>query len=335
MNEQLVHHYPPELMALLVDAIPKLLKSKKDVLLFFKGAGVSRAMYADLERTVLTARESITKYEIVRQILARLNDGGDGTLAQRREIIKRVTQWDDFSGCYDNDRMQAKGYVAEIQKLVNVKDSFTRMNQERERERQQRTAEREAELSKQQRVRAERVAIKEDLYALFGEPDPVKRGRSLEGVLNRLFKSYGILVREAFRVVGQAGEGVVEQIDGLVEFDGHLYLVEMKWWAQPLGVAEVSAHLVRVFNRNAVRGILISHSGYTDPAVSTCRESLAKSVFVLARLEEIVLLLEREGSLVDLLREKVRAAAVDRNPLFEPFAAPRRQQSTRSVDGEP
>ena len=28
---------------------------------------------------------------------------------------------------------------------------------------------------------------------------------------------------------GSEGEGVLEQIDGVIEFGGHLYLVEMKW----------------------------------------------------------------------------------------------------------
>src|SRR3990167_1285698 len=172
----MVHHYPPELMALLVDAIPRLLKSKKDLLVFFKGAGVPPATYADIEQTVRTARESITKYEIVRQILTRLNDRGDRTLAQRREIIKRVTQWDDFTGCYDNDRMGAKGYVAEIQKLVNVKDSFTRISQERDKERDERVARRQAEAKELQRVKAERDQIKADLSALFLETNASKRG---------------------------------------------------------------------------------------------------------------------------------------------------------------
>lgn len=35
------------------------------------------------------------------------------------------------------------------------------------------------------------------------------------------------------------------------------------------------------------------------------------------KLEEIVVLLEEEGSLLDLFREKVRAAITDKNPLFE------------------
>jgi hypothetical protein len=90
----------------------------------------------------------------------------------------------------------------------------------------------------------------------------------------------------------------------------------MKWWFQPLGVGEVSHHLVRVFNRNAARGILISQSGFTEPAITTCRESLAKSVFVLGHLSEIVFLLERDGCLKDLIRSKVQAAIIDKKPLL-------------------
>ena len=45
-------HYPPELMSLLIDTIPRLFRSKNDVLLFFKGAGVSDALADDLRKTV-------------------------------------------------------------------------------------------------------------------------------------------------------------------------------------------------------------------------------------------------------------------------------------------
>jgi hypothetical protein len=92
------------------------------------------------------------------------------------------------------------------------------------------------------------------LFALFAMTDAQKRGKALESILNRLFANYGIAVREAFTVAGPDGEGVVEQIDGAVELDGHLYLVEMKWWDKPLGRAEVSPHLVRVFSRAAAGG---------------------------------------------------------------------------------
>ncbi len=61
-------------------------------------------------------------------MLCKLNDLGDAGIVPRREVIKRVVQWDDFATAYDDKRLIAQGLVASVQKLVNVKDSFTRMN---------------------------------------------------------------------------------------------------------------------------------------------------------------------------------------------------------------
>ena len=127
--------------------------------------------------------------------------------------------------------------------------------------------------------------------------DAHKRGQLLEGVLNRLFKAEGILVRESLRRIAEPGHRVIEQIDGVIELNGDIYLVEMKWLAVPVGVPDVSQHLVRVFNRSASRGIFVSYSEYTTPAIDTCKESLSKMVVVLCTLKEFVMLLENDMSL--------------------------------------
>jgi hypothetical protein len=60
--------------------------------------------------------------------------------------------------------------------------------------------------------------------------------KALEGVLNRLFEVEHILIREAFEVHDEGADGgTIEQIDGAIELDGRMYLVEMKWWSQPFG----------------------------------------------------------------------------------------------------
>jgi restriction system protein len=51
---------------------------------------------------------------------------------------------------------------------------------------------------------------------------PYRRGKLFESVLNRLFAAESILIREAFTLVGDEGEGVVEQIDGAIELDGDM-----------------------------------------------------------------------------------------------------------------
>jgi len=93
----------------------------------------------------------------------------------------------------------------------------------------------------------------------------------------------------------------------------------MKWWNEPLGVGDVSQHLVRIYGRGQARGIFISASGYTEPARTTCKESLQSIVVVLCKLEEIVLLLEQERDLKTFLKAKINAAIIDKNPLYEPL----------------
>jgi restriction system protein len=312
----IVFHYPPELLNLLVDAVPLLCRSKEDVLLFFRGAGVGDPFTADLAARVRADRSGIKKYEIVRTVLTRLNANGEGTLRERREILKRVTEFENFSSCWPEEALKAKGLVSEIRSVVGVKDSFTRMSLEREKEAAERTSRKRAELRRIEERRERLAAIKRDLAALFAEKDAWRRGRALEGVLNRLCAAHEILVREAFTLRGDAGIGIAEQIDGVVELDGHLYLVEMKWHADPLGTAEVAQHLVRVYGRGQARGLFISASGYTDAAIATCKDALHRTVVALLTLQEVVLLLEREGDLKDFLKYRVTGAIVDKDPMI-------------------
>jgi hypothetical protein len=314
----IIFHYPPELLSLLIDTIPLLFRSKKDTLLFFRGAGVAPTLTQDLSRQVATDRQSISKFDIVRTVLTRLNEKGESTLRERREILKRVTEFEDFSTCWPSDQLKVKGLVAEIRRVVNVKDSFTRMNLEREEERKKHRVEQQEKLEKLRRKQVVLSAIKVDLFLLFREQNPQKRGKALEGVLNRFFDASGILVREAFTLKGSDGEGVIEQIDGVIEIDSHVYLAEMKWQNKPLGPGDVSQHLVRVFNRGHTRGIFISASGYTEAAVSICKEALQRAVVVLCKLEEFVRLLEEEKDLRAFLKAKISAAMVDKNPMHDP-----------------
>jgi hypothetical protein len=175
--------YTPDLFALLVDTIPVLCKSKLDVVLFFRGAGTPASMTAELEKRINADRANISKYEIVRTILTRINEGGDAFLTVRRELLKRVVEFEDFTRCYDSDVMKAKGLVSEVQHLINVKDSFTRINQERAREADARRAEHERRIAAMKDRQQKIEAAKSNLFALFAETNPQRRGKALEGVL--------------------------------------------------------------------------------------------------------------------------------------------------------
>lgn len=314
-------HYPPELMSLLEDCIPRLCKSKKDLLTFFLGAGVSKGVLARHERLLHLDKGSFNKYQVTKQVLIDLNSAGEGSLGARREVLRRVVDFSDFSVCWENDQREARGLVAQIRELVHLKDSVTRITLDRDAERAKRIAAQEAIVAERQKRANEFEKVKQGVFALFRETDAHKRGKLLEKALNAVFRLDGIQLREPFTLNGVIGEGIVEQIDGLIELEGHLYLVEMKWWKEPLGPGDVAQHIVRVHNRGGqVRGIFISHSDFTSAAITSCRDSLPSgAVVVLGRLEEIVQLLEREANLKDWLKAKVTAAIVDKNPLHHPL----------------
>jgi restriction endonuclease Mrr len=311
------YHYPAELLDLLIDTIPRLIRSKAGVLDFFTGAGVPDSMTADLRTRLRTNPDAVNKFAIARTVLNRINQGGDRTLRVRREVLKRVCEYEDFSTCWPEDRLKAQGLVASVRKTVNAKDSFTRMRQEQERERSERLRQRREVVEAEQRRRAERQALRSRLASLSSMENPQQRGLAFEKLLNDLFALDGFLVRESF-TLKHGDQGVVEQIDGLIELDGQSYLVEAKWWGKPLGTRDTAQHLVRVHNRADVRGLFISTSGFTPGAIKQYADALATKVVVLAETPELLFLLEQEGNLADWLRAKSRAATVDRVPLFRP-----------------
>ncbi len=290
------YHYPPELLQVLIDVIPKLCKSKNDLILFFKGAGVSKQILKPYEDLLKTNRNDFNKYHVSREILSQINENGEKSLALRREIIKRVTEFEDFSVCWQNDQAAARGLVAQIRNMVNVKDTFTRMRIEKDDEKRKHLNQQIQKIQSEKEKRRNLIQnVKTELFSLFREENPQKRGIALEKVLNDLFACYGISQREAFTIKGKHGEGIVEQIDGLIELDGQLYLVEMKWWNSPIGTKEVTPHLMRLFSRGGhARGLFISYSGYTEPAISTCRDAIGRGgIIALSTIKEIVTLLAK------------------------------------------
>jgi restriction system protein len=311
------YHYPPELLELLCDAIPALFRSKPGVIDFFVGCGTTNSFVNDWRGKVRQDPNGVRKHEIARSIVCRLNEAGDAALRTRREVIKRISEFDDFSSCWENDRLKAQGLVAQIRHVVNVKDSFTRMNIEREKERKQHQTEYTDSVKAKQKEANERAAIKDSLYKLFAETDPYKRGKRLEGILNNLFSLAGFLVREAFTVKGDEGQGIIEQIDGAVEIDGMLYLVEMKWWDKPIGRKEIAPHLVSVYGRGYVGGIFISYLGFSSAAIEEAKIGLAQKAFVLTELQEIIQVIDREANLTTFFKEKINRAKSDRNPFYK------------------
>jgi len=313
MND--IYHYPPDLFDLVVQTIPLLNKSKKAVLTFFNGAGVEQSLYQDLTIKITNKPDQISKYEICRTILERINQQNDKYLRQRRELLKRITEFESFSTCWEQDQFKAKGLVAEIQKIVNVKDSFTKMKQERDREADLRKKDYLSKINEINKKRENLSNIKNELFALFSESNPQKRGKLLEKVLNNYFKAYEILLKEDFKRNGEFGDGIIEQIDGIIEIDNQIYFVEMKWKKDSVSGEDIFSHLGRIYHRSNAHGIFVSASGYSPAAINAAKEALVKNaLLVMLDLEEFVKVIDSESDFNDYLRNKIKTAIIEKTP---------------------
>jgi restriction endonuclease Mrr len=189
------------------------------------------------------------------------------------------------------------------------------MRQEREHEQNLRKKEYQDKIAEVQKQSVLLDKIKKELYSLFGETNFQKRGKTLETVLNNYFKAYQILVKEDFKRVGESGDGIIEQIDGIVEIDNLIYLVEMKWKKDSVGSDDIFSHLGRIYHRANAHGIFISASGYSASGLTAAKEALVKNaLLIMFDLEELVRVIEDETDFRNYLRDKIKLAIIEKEP---------------------
>ena len=83
---------------------------------------------------------------------------------------------------------------------------------------------------------------------------PQERGYAFENFLQELFTAFQLNPRSPFRILG-------EQIDGSLELDKEIYLIEAKWQNAPVDQKELYAFAGKISGKAIwSRGIFISYS---------------------------------------------------------------------------
>jgi len=91
---------------------------------------------------------------------------------------------------------------------------------------------------------------------------PKERGYALEKIFGELMLLSKIVAHEPFRIVG-------EQIDGGIKYDGHYYLIELKWTKDKVDPKEIASFYFKVEGKFDARGIMISMNGYTSGVIES------------------------------------------------------------------
>ena len=166
----------------------------------------------------------------------------------------------------------------------------------------------EAQISKQSEFNVKRDSLKNKLYHLWDQSNRQQAGLELEKLLNKLFNLYELNARSPFRVTG-------EQIDGSFELDNEIYLVEAKWESEKISEAPLLVFRGKVEGKSSVtRGVFISLSGYTDPALTSITQGKQPNFFLMDGYD-LSVVLEGQIHLDALLRSKLRLLA-ERGEVF-------------------
>lgn len=131
------------------------------------------------------------------------------------------------------------------------------------------------------------------------ETSKQNKGYEFEKYLRDLFDAAGLKPRESYRVKG-------EQIDGSIEFNGNVYLVEAKWTGGPVNRSDLVVFADKVSRKSKfTRGIFVSHSGYVENAVETYAIGKTPEI-ILIDMKEMTWALENGINIEDVLSKKVR-----------------------------
>jgi len=135
--------------------------------------------------------------------------------------------------------------------------------------------------------------------------DPQKRGIELEKIFAGLIRISGIPVEEAFRIIG-------EQIDGALKYDGHYYLVELRWREKKTDQAQIASLYLKVEGKLDGRGIFISMNGYSSEVVESLPKGKEVKVILLDG-QHVMNVLCGHYTILELLEHAISQASLRSN----------------------
>lgn len=143
------------------------------------------------------------------------------------------------------------------------------------------------------------AALNTEFMNMFMSTDAQRRGLDFERFLNNLFRLYDLEPRAAYSLK-------LEQIDGAFSFETDDYILEARWWKDPIGRDHLDIFKAKVGRKgkNAL-GLCISVSGFTSDALAQYSDS---TPFIVMEGTDLLAVLEGRVRLDDLLRRKKRHA---------------------------
>jgi len=151
------------------------------------------------------------------------------------------------------------------------------------------------------------AGLREKFFALHAMSEPQQRGRRFETFLNALFELHDLDPRASYDLEH-------EQIDGAFTFDTDDYLLEARWWKEPMQAGDVHPFRVKVESKaKHTFGLFISVNGFTNGAVELYSQA---TPIIFMTGTDLLAILEARIGLAEVLHRKRRFAAETGKPLL-------------------
>ncbi len=152
------------------------------------------------------------------------------------------------------------------------------------------------------KYRQQLYELKTEFYDLSTLDNRQEAGYRLEKLLSRLFEISGLNSRSPFKVCG-------EQIDGSVEIDNNIYLIEVKWTSHPINESDLLVFRGKIEGKSSfTRGMFLAINGFTKESIKALTTGKQPNFFLIDGYD-LSLVLEGKYSLEELLKYKIRKLA--------------------------
>jgi hypothetical protein len=258
-----------------------------------------RGVLQDVPEILARLSFSTTKRETAGQLVNLLMQNEDRYQQVTIGLMLDVAKMDSFPNLarqQDSERMiaQAREAVAELrqwtkrhQEIVDEHEDYARN-----------LAQASADAGKSRAFSESLAELKAGFLLMHGSTSNVQaRGRALEEFINKLFRLFDLEPRAAYSLEH-------EQIDGSFSFETDDYVLEAKWWKDPMEREhlDVFAAKVRRKGKNAL-GLYLSINGFTKGALDVYSDS---TPFITMDGGDIMAVLDERIRLDDMLRLKKR-----------------------------
>lgn len=288
--------FSPASITALKEALINIYWKKQDLKNFVRLSIENDAIVSTINWEFNRKFESVN--ELVDRMVARKDMYNDDLI----NLIYDVSNMTDFSHLkrWDDSAIKISKAEESVKRLREFAHGYFKVEEEKRalEKRRKKTQEHLRSLKTNQ----EQVEyLKQEFFQLTMESNHQKRGRQLEGFLNKLFTLYDLNPKKSFSLAD-------EQIDGAFTFENSDYLLEAKWQKDPVETGDLKKFAGTLNDKlKNTLGLFISIDGFTEGA-RNFKGTNARTMILMDGMD-LNLVLDQRIDLHHLLYRKRRHAS--------------------------